>query len=166
MSTPIPRMPHPDVAIVKSVLREAKPGEIVPYEAVEKALGYSVRMAPGYSRTKTARNQLRHEGMNIVAVPGVGFLHETGEQALATHDGYERKGMCRKARKAGEKLANINPAALTQEQQYQFYAARTTNNIVYSVTGSKTQQKVLAAVKVSTSVLPMAKALEVLQNGK
>lgn len=161
---PIPRMPHPDVAVVKSVLREIQPGDILPFDAVTKALGYDARTGPGYRRAATARNQLRREGISVV-IAGDGFLYETPEQTLARHQGRERKGMCRKARKAGESLATINVVKLTPDQRAEFYAERTTNNVVYRVTDSRMHQRLLAAAKVSEAVLPMQKALEVLGNG-
>ena len=161
---PIPGVPHPDVAVVTSVLREIESGGILPFEAVSKVLGYDARSAPGYRRAATARKHLRREGLNVI-ITRIGFLRETSEQTLARHQGRERKSMRRKARKAGESLATINVLKLSLAQRADFFAERTINNVVYSVTDSRTQQKMLAAAKVSESVLPMQKALEVLGNG-
>jgi hypothetical protein len=162
----IPFQPHPDVAIVRSLLAEIKPGEIMPYDKVAASISMTPKHPAFYSRHSTARNQLRRQGINIVVVPGEGFLRETTEQTLARHQGRERASMHRKARKAGESLATVDASTLTQEKQAEFFAERTINNVVYVATGSQARQKMLAAAKVATAEIPMAKALEVLQNGR
>jgi len=162
----IPFQPHPDVAIVRSLLAEIEPGEIMPYEEVAASISMKPSHPSFYSRHSTARNQLRKDGINIVVVPGKGFLRETAEQTLARHQGRERKSMHRKARKNGESLATVDAASLSQDKRAEFFAERTINNVVYVATGNQARQKMLAAAKVATAEIPMAKALEVLQNGR
>jgi len=36
---PIPGQPHPDVAIVKAVLKEITPGEVLPYAEASRSIG-------------------------------------------------------------------------------------------------------------------------------
>lgn len=163
---PIPSQPHPDVAIVKSVLKEMKPGEVQPKEKAAAALGLKPDDPVLARRAAVARRQLRHEGINVICVPGVGFQWMTDEQTLTRHQGRERKGLLRKARKAGEALANIDVNALPEEKRPEFFAERTINNIVFLATNSQSRQKMLAAAKVAQKAIPMAKALEVLTNGK
>jgi len=157
--------PHPDVAIVRHVLEQLKPGESVPCETVAKALGLSADSPTVKRRATAARKHLRKEGIIIECGNGC-YVRLDDAAILARHSGRERHGMNRKARKAGERLSAIDAAKLGEDQRRQFFAERTINNLVYTATGAQSQKKMLAAATVSQAELPMAKALEVLKNGE
>jgi hypothetical protein len=161
---PVPGQPHPDVELIETELERLAPGEMVPYDPFEALLGYSVRRGVGYARMCTARRRLLSKGINIVVVRGEGLMRQTDAQTVATEAG--SRALRRLARRRGRRLATVDPAKLDEAQRAQFFAERTINNVVYVASGRETQQRVLAAAKVSQSQLPMAKALEVLSNGK
>ena len=165
-SPPIPGQPHPDVAIVKDALRQIELGATISYDAVAQCIGLKPTNHVFRRRAHTARKQLRREGLNVVTVRGIGFLRQTADQTLAQHQGLERKGIRRKARKAGEALANVDIGALSEAKRPEFFAERTINNVVFQATSVSAAQKMLAAAKVSQAILPMAKALKILENGE
>lgn len=162
---PIPREPHPDVAIVRHVFEAMKPAETIPVAIVASAIGVAPDNPILYRRAKTARDQLRKAGIVIVCSDKT-FVRLNSDQVLDRHQGRERSGLCRKARKAGEALSAVTVTDLTPERRSEYFAERTINNVVYIATGAGSKTKMLAAAKAQSSVLPMALALEVLQNGK
>ncbi len=165
MPTPVPGQPHPDVEIVKGLLRPLVDGSTISKTAVSAALGNPPDDVL-YRRVKTARDQLRRdEGIDIVAVRGEGYHRQLGVETLARHQGAERLGMHRKARKAGQSLATVDATQLSEDKRFEYFAARTINNAVYNATSHASKVKMISAVAVSNAELPMAKALEVLKNG-
>ena len=163
---PIPSQPHPDVAIVKAaLLHDCQPGTVCPAATIAAAIQLKPTDPIFYRRQKKARDQLRREGVNIVSVRGEGFLRETPDQTMGRHQGRERKSMNRKARRNGESLAAVDVASFAEEKRAEYFAERTINNVVIVATGHQARQKMLAAAKATSAVLPMAKALLVLTNG-
>jgi len=162
---PIPGQPHPDVAIVAHVLRQLKPGDVVTYAAVAKAIGLADFDPIGRRRATTARRVLRAEGI-VVECSDQSFVRLDDVGILTRHSGRERKGINRKARRAGERLAAIDAVNLDANHRREFFAERTINNVVYMTTGHAAHKRLaIAIVASSMEVLPMARALEVLQNG-
>ena len=162
---PLPGPVHPDVMMLRNVLLEIPLGELLAYAAAAKTIGLGADDPAFRRRARTARAQLRRSGVNVVVVPGEGFLREKPEQTLARMEGRERRSMNRKARKVGESLAGIDVGQLAKDQQYAFFAQRTLVNLVYCATQTLTTRRMLAAVRQSESVLPMQRMLEVLTNG-
>jgi hypothetical protein len=158
---PIPHEPHPDVAIVRHVLAQLQRGESVPREAVAKAIGLEANDPVVARRALAARNQLRREGIVIEAANGR-YVRLDDAAILTRHAGRERKGIGRKARKAGEKLAAIDATKLPEPMRAEYFAERTINNVVYRAAGSDTKKKLLGAVAVAGNTLPMAQAIRVL----
>ena len=163
-SPPVPGQPHPDVALVVSLFREMNPGDTVKYSRVAAAIA-TADPAIIRRRSVAARRQLVQDGFDIVAVPAVGVHRNTAAETLARHEGRERRGIQRKAGKAAKALGTIDVAELSPDERFAFYAARTITNVIYAASGKTAGQKVLAAVKATEALLPMAKALEILRNG-
>jgi len=88
---PVSGQPHPDVLVVQEALAKLQPGENVPAGPIARKIGLDPKDDTFYRRAKTARDRLRRDGINVVAVPGEGFLRETAEQTLARHIGRERR---------------------------------------------------------------------------
>jgi hypothetical protein len=153
------------VAIVKHVLIELKPGDTIAREALAKAIGLTADDPVLYRRVTAASNQLRREGVVIAAQRGVGWIRMTDLMTLENHQGRERKSICRKARRAGERLAAVDAKQLPSEKQAEYYAERTINNVVFTATSAAGKTKMLAAAKAQSNTLPMALALDVLKNG-
>ncbi len=161
---PVPGQPHPDVKIVEAILSEVPPGGTIAYTEIGKAIGVA-DLQIIQRRERTARNRLLYQGVHFEAVPGVGLTRLTSLQTLARHQGRERRGMSRKARKAGRALGTVKVEELQPDERLGYYVERTLTNVVYQATQATSAKKMLVAVKANEAYLPMAKALEVLSNG-
>lgn len=164
---PVLHQPHPDVEIIAAIFRKMVPGEVQPYDIAAKAVDMSPNDPVFFRRALAARRRLVRERISVVAAGGKrGFLRETPQQTVARHAGRERRSLHRKTERNGRSLSTVDVSALDGEQKSQFFAERTINNIAFVATGHAFKTKLLPVVKASCDTLPMARALELLMNGK
>ncbi len=166
---PIGGDPHPDVFVEEGVLRNLKEGEVATKQQLAAAIGMTLADWPiVYQRITTARNRLRkREGINICCVRGKGYMKEPGLSATTRVLDGERKSLRRRADKNIQTLFNVKEEDLdNDDQRYKLRAGMVIMQVTKMVNTHTSQQKILAAVKVSdVKRLPMANALKVLQNG-
>ncbi len=163
---PIPGQPHPDVAIVKHVLQEITPGDVLPYEEAAKALQLTADDPVFKRRATAARKQLErpeHGSIVIVCVPGQGFLRELPIQTKERVAGRETRALQRKARRNVQQLISIDPAKVPESERPELYGLLTVNRAVQVVTAKPARAKLTAACTAISAELATAKALEVLQ---
>ncbi len=165
---PVPGQPHPDVFVIEERFRKLAPGETISKEALAEALGLTMADWPiVYRRADRAIKRLRlHEEINIVPIRGAGYCRELDGPSVLRVDQAIRPGIRRKARVAMLTLRNVDQSKLSTEQRHLLHANGTIMGLICQVGREPARQRVLAAVKVSEKQLPMASAIEVLQNGK
>jgi len=163
MPIPIPHQPHPDVAIVKAVLKDIPVGDVLPYADVARALSMSTSDPAFERRHSRARRQLEVEGIMVTCVPGVGFLRETAEQTRQRVSGRELRTIQRKANRTVRQLETIDIQAVPAEQRPEVYALMTQAKVAGVAAGKRANKKLAAAASDASSEIAMQKALEVLQ---
>lgn len=163
MPAPIPGQPHPDVAIVESVLRERKPGDVIPYAEIAKALGLRVGDPVVMRRCTAARKRLAREGIVISCQPGTGLLIETSEQTRLRVGERETRAIRRKAAKNVLHLSSIKAAELDHSVRTEFWALVAVNKVVQAATTHQARQRLIGATSVASAEVAVTKALEVLQ---
>ena len=157
--TPVPGPTHPDVHILKGVFLSLQPGETIAYDAAAKAIGHEGNDPIFRRRADVARRQLKHEAV-VECVRGVGFIRETSLQTLERTRQSARPSIRRKAQRVGRQLSLIDPSRLDDATRSEYFTERTVNNVVFVACSRVTRKNVLAATKVSNTILPMAKAIE------
>lgn len=160
---PIPGQPHPDVAIVKHVLREIEPGAVLVYEEAAKSIQLSGNDPVFRRRSDAARKQLEREGVVVSCVPGKGFLHELPSQTKERVSGRETRTLGRKARRNVRQLSTIDISKIPGNERPELYALMVVNRAVQVATAKPARQKLIAASTVAAAELTVTKALEVLQ---
>lgn len=166
MPSPVPHQPHPDVAIAKNVLKEIKPGEILPYATAAKALSVSVNdpvFARRFSAARKALLRPEEGGLSIVCVPGEGFLREDSEQITARVGGRETKSIRKKASKAIRTLNTIDVAAVDPQKKAEIYGHVGCLGAILIAASKPAREKMIAAAKVAQAEIATQKALEILQ---
>ncbi len=163
---PIPGQPHPDVAIVKSVLMEIAPGEVVPYDTVAKCIGLRGDDPVFRRRCDTARKQLEKEGHVISCVRAEGVTMELGTQTKARVEGRETRSIQRKAKRNVRQLNTIDVSKIPAAQRPELYGLMTVNRAVQVVTSKPARLKLTAAATAVSAEITVTKALEVLMNKK
>ena len=160
---PIPGQPHPDVAIVKNVLREIEPGDVLPYEEAAKCLQLTADDPVFRRRSATARKQLEREQIVITCVPGKGFLRELPDQIKARVEGRETRTLRRKAGRNVRQLTAIDATKIPANERPELYGLLTVNRAVQVVTAKPARLKLVAAATAVSAELSVTKALQVLQ---
>lgn len=163
MSVPVPGQPHPDVAIVKSVLSEVEPGSVIPYSKVAEAINYDPKSKEFYARCLTARKHLEREGVVFAAVPGEGFLRELPVQTKARVEGRETVSLRKKATRNITQLLSVDPRELPDGEQSELFAQLTINSVVKKVTGNAAKQKLIASSASASAEISVQKALDELK---
>jgi len=164
---PIPGQPHPDVAIVKAVLKEIAPGGVLPYADASKSIGLQPDDPVFRRRADAARKQLvrpEEGGIVITIVPGTGFLRELPGQTTARIAGREMRSIARKSRRNGNQLATIDIAEIPEGERPEVYALRVINKAVQTVASKPARLKLTAAATAVSAEITVTKALEVLQD--
>ena len=164
---PIPGQPHPDVAIMRDVLREIAPGEVLPYAQAARALQLSPDSLVFLRRAMTARKQLErpeHGGIVISCVNGIGFLRELPAQTKERVAGRETRSLRRKAKRNVTHLAGIDVSKIPAAERPELYGLLTVNRAVQLATTKVALVKLTAACAVSSTELTTLKALEVLNS--
>lgn len=168
MAAPIPHQPHPDVAIAKNVLKELKPGEVLPYEKAAAALSMTTKDPVFHRRFAAARKALirpEEGGVSIVCVPGQGFLRENATHIQTRVAGRETKGIRRRASKALRTLNTIDASTLDAQGKAELFGCAGCMAAVVVAASKPASQKMIAAAKATQAEIATQKALEILQNG-
>ena len=160
---PVPGQPHPDVAIIKNVLQEIQPGDVLPYGEAAKSLQLQPSDPVFRRRGDAARKQLEREGVVISCVPGTGFLRELAGQTKERVSGRETRTLRRKAGRNVRQLSSIDVSKIPANERPELYGLMVVNRAVQVVTGKPARQKLVAAATAVSAELTVAKALEVLQ---
>ena len=165
MGLPVAGQPHPDVAIVKNVMKEMKAGETIPYEKVAKALQMKVDEPAFMRRCSTARKQLERPeegGVVIVCVKG-GFMREEGLQTASRVGGRETRGVLRKTNRCARQLNTIDVTALDQQGKCEVFGLMAQLAAIRISAGKPARQKLIAAATATSAEIATQKALEILQ---
>lgn len=145
-----------DVVAIKSLLALAKPGEIITYSAMSKAIGRDV-----HERRHVivgALKQLQRERrMVFAAVPMEGYKRLNDAEIVATGADVLSR-IRRQGRRGARKLACADFDQLTPEQRLQHNTRMTVLVMVAEVTSSNAIARVESAVKDHNAALPAAKA--------
>lgn len=154
-----------EVDEVKSLLRTIESGATMPYDDVQKTIGFDTRSGSGagYRRSETARRQLEDEGINVVRVDGVGFHRQTDEE-IGLSQAAKRKARARRLRRDLIQASNAKQENMRPEVQVEHMTEKLIATIMYKVATKQSKQRLLTAVKEDNAVLPMAKALDRLKD--
>ena len=161
---PVPGQPHPDVAIIKSVLAEIEPGAEMPYPEAARCLQLSHTDPVFRRRSAAARKQLVADGIVVVCVPGVGFLRELPGQTKERVSGRETRSLRRKAGKNVKHLSTIDVSAIPAAERPELYALMVINRAVQITASKRSRTKMIAASTAVSRELTVSRALEVLQD--
>ena len=161
---PVPGQPHPDVAIIKSVLAEIEPGTELSYTEAARCLQLSPTDPVFRRRADAARKQLVADGIVIVCVPGAGFLRELPGQTKERVGGRETRSLQRKAGKNVKHLTTIDVSAIPAAERPELYALMVINRAVQITAGKRGRTKLIAASTAVSRELSISRALEVLQD--
>lgn len=165
MPIPVPGVPHPDVAVAKAALKEIKPGETVPYENIARAMGMAVKDPAFMRRCATARKHLlrpEEGGISIIAVNGIGFLRETGDQTKAGMEKVTRS-IRRRAAAGIKRIKTINVTAMDQVSRSEVWGVAAQLAVIQNVATKRAHARLTAGATAIQAELTNTKALEVLQ---
>lgn len=162
---PVPGQLHADVPIVMTVLRETRPGEVCPYETIEKALGITRAQRAFWSRCETARRHLAQE-IQFKAVPGEGFRRLTSHGIKEEQEGPQKRKRVRANERNRVALDAIDLAELSREEQMQVITEKVRLSVHHELDSKSASKKLLNAVQATGEVPAIANALRALTNGK
>lgn len=165
MPVPVPGNPHPDVFILVHCLQELTPGSTILASNAAKAIGVDDEVLVRRRMTAARKIALRDYGINMVAVPKVGWHRETPSETAARMNLKEVPSFSRKARRTGKQLEAIDTTALTPDEKAGYFGTRTIVNILGTATAPASRKRFAAAAQKSMNVTPMADALKLLVNG-
>lgn len=149
-----------DTRLVFDRLKNAKPGEVIPYKELAEILGTDPRNGKGYSSVASARrmalNQLKYA---FEAVSGEGIKRLTDHEASRTGE-QTLKAIRRRARLGAKKLTCVEKfESLSNDDKIAHNAALSMLGAITQATSAKTQERIESAVKEATKELPVAKTL-------
>jgi hypothetical protein len=126
-------------AVLAHHLGKLKPGEILSYEDMGKAIGESITGAhPSYQR---AKYRLLREQVVIETVPGKGAVRVPNEGTVAVGERHLRRSY-RAARRSLQTLAACDPAKLDEEGRREYMLQSTRAGMAVAIAGSKGRKAV------------------------
>lgn len=145
-----------DVSQIKAMLGAAKPGDLISYAAMSRAIGRDIQERRHV--IMAAMKQLQRERrMVFAAVPNEGYKRLNDGEIVATGADVLSR-IRRQSRRGARKLACVNFEQLTPEQQLTQNTRMTVLVLVSEATSANAIARVEKAVKDHNAALPAAKA--------
>lgn len=148
------RAPSPDTKILRSVLEEAKVGDVITYDALSKAIGRDVRE---YARSSmyAAMRQLRAEHNYVFAArTNVGYQRMSDVEIVVNVATRQRQSVQRKANRNLNLLRIVDYHELPEEHRMQHIVASAQFGVIASMANASSTKRI--AHEVANNGKPLA----------
>lgn len=152
-----------DVLVIEGLLGATKPGDIVTYETLSKAIGKDVRENGNRMAIYGAQRRLKaNNNMVFGTVMGVGIKRLNDEEIVDVVDKVV-VSINRKAKRGLNTLSLADYTKLSEEKKTKAHTSMSMLGVLAMVTSNKSRKRIEAKVEESKFVLPNAITLDVLK---